>query len=113
MKNTPHCRPVRITRGFTKFAEGSVLIEQGDTRVLCTASLEEKVPSFLRDSKRGWVTAEVDLNVVMTADHRFVEIQGTAEREPFTDHDLNLLKKLAVTGIDQLIAAQKKALEMR
>ena len=119
MKNTPHCRPVRITRGFTKFAEGSVLIEQGDTRVLCTASMEEKVPSFLRDSKRGWVTAEyahdstaeVDLNVVMTEDHRFVEIQGTAEREPFADHELNLLKKLAVTGIDQLIVAQKKARE--
>ena len=233
--NTPHCRPLRITRGFTKFAEGSVLFEQGDTRVLCTASIEEKVPSFLRDSKRGWVTAEyamlprsthtrmeresrkgrpdaraseisrlvgralraavdleqlgertitidcdvlqadggtrcasitggmialvdafdwliakkrlakrplrhlvaavsvgvcegqpildldyahdstaeVDLNVIMTADHRFVEIQGTAEREPFSDQDLNRLKKLATTGIDQLIAAQKKALGMK
>jgi ribonuclease PH len=231
-ENTPHCRPIRITRGFTKFAEGSVLYEQGDTRVLCTASIEEKVPSFLRDQKRGWVTAEyamlprstntrmereirkgrpdaraseisrlvgralraavdmpklgersitidcdvlqadggtrcasitggmialvdafdwliakgllaerplrhlvaavsvgicdgqpvldldyahdstaeVDLNVVMTEDHRFVEIQGTAEREPFSDHDLNRLKKLALTGIDQLVAMQKKAL---
>lgn len=233
-KHTPHCRPVRITRGFTKFAEGSVLIEQGDTRVLCTASIEEKVPSFLRNSKRGWVTAEyamlprstntrmeregrrgrpdaraseisrlvgralraavdmeklgertvtidcdvlqadggtrcasitggmialvdafdwliakellaarplrhlvaavsvglcagepvldldyahdstadVDLNVVMTENHHFVEIQGTAEREPFSDHDLNLLKKLALTGIDELIAVQRKALGM-
>ena len=231
-KPAPHCRPIRITRGFTKFAEGSVLFEQGDTRVLCTASIEEKVPSFLRDQKRGWVTAEyamlprstntrmereirkgrpdaraseisrlvgralraavdmpklgersitidcdvlqadggtrcasitggmialvdafdwliakgllaerplrhlvaavsvgicdgqpvldldyahdstaeVDLNVVMTDDHRFVEIQGTAEREPFSDHDLNRLKKLALTGIDQLVAMQKKAL---
>jgi len=234
-KLTPHCRPIRITRGFTKYAEGSVLFEQGGTRVLCTASVEEKVPSFLRDSKRGWVTAEyamlprstntrmeresrkgrpdaraseisrlvgralraavdmkklgertvtidcdvlqadggtrcasitggmialvdafdwliakdrlserplrylvaaisvgicegrpildldyahdstaeVDLNVVMTDDHRFVEIQGTAEQEPFSDHDLNILRKLAVAGIDQLIAAQKKALEMK
>jgi len=58
-------------------------------------------------------TAEVDLNVVMTDDHRFVEIQGTAEQEPFSDHDLNILRKLAVAGIDQLIAAQKKALEMK
>ena len=234
-KQAPQCRPIRITRGFTKYAEGSVLIQQGDTHVLCTASIEEKVPSFLRDQKRGWVTAEyamlprstntrmeresrkgrpdaraseisrlvgralraavdmeklgertitidcdvlqadggtrcasitggmialvdafdwliakgrlterplrqliaavsvgicdgkpvldldyehdstaeVDLNVVMTADHRFVEIQGTAEREPFSDHDLTVLKKLAVAGIDQLIAAQKKALRIK
>ena len=51
-------RPVRITRGFTKHAEGSVLIEFGDTRVLCTASVEEKVPPHKRGSGEGWVTAE-------------------------------------------------------
>ncbi|WP_230970473.1 ribonuclease PH [Nitrogeniibacter aestuarii] len=51
-------RPVRITRGFTKHAEGSVLIEFGDTRVLCTASVEESVPGFLRGQGKGWLTAE-------------------------------------------------------
>ena len=51
-------RPVRIQRGFTRHAEGSVLVEFGDTRVLCTASVEERVPPFLKDSGRGWVTAE-------------------------------------------------------
>lgn len=51
-------RPVRITRHFTRHAEGSVLIECGDTRVLCTASVEESVPGFLRNTGRGWVTAE-------------------------------------------------------
>lgn len=51
-------RPVRITRKFTRHAEGSVLVEFGDTRVLCTASVEETVPSFLRNSGGGWVTAE-------------------------------------------------------
>ena len=51
-------RPVRITRGFTIHAEGSVLIEFGQTRVLCTASVEEKVPPHKRDSGEGWVTAE-------------------------------------------------------
>jgi ribonuclease PH len=232
--SSPRCRPIRITRKFTKFAEGSVLFEQGDTRVLCTASVEEKVPPFLRDQKRGWVTAEyamlprstttrteresrkgrpdaraseisrligralraavdmeqlgertitvdcdvlqadggtrcaaitggmialvdaldwlvaqgrlqtrplrhlvaavsvgicdgrpvldldyahdstaeVDLNVVMTANRRFVEIQGTAEREPFSDRDLATLRKLAGLGIAQLVAAQRKALRM-
>ena len=51
-------REIRITRNFTRHAEGSILIEMGDTRVLCTASVEETVPSFLRGKGQGWVTAE-------------------------------------------------------
>jgi ribonuclease PH len=51
-------RAVRIQRGFTRHAEGSVLVEFGETRVLCTASVEERVPPFLKESGRGWVTAE-------------------------------------------------------
>ncbi|VAX34166.1 Ribonuclease PH [hydrothermal vent metagenome] len=51
-------RPVKVTRHFIKHAEGSVLIEVGQTRVICTASIEERVPPFLRDQGRGWLTAE-------------------------------------------------------
>ena len=51
-------RPIKITRNYTKHAEGSVLIEFGDTKVLCNASVEEKVPGFLRGQGQGWVTAE-------------------------------------------------------
>ena len=51
-------RSIRITRNYTKHAEGSVLIEFGDTKVICTASVEEKVPGFLRGKGQGWVTAE-------------------------------------------------------
>jgi ribonuclease PH len=51
-------RPITIQRGFTKHAEGSVLVSFGDTRVLCTASVEEKVPGFLRGKGEGWLTAE-------------------------------------------------------
>lgn len=51
-------RPIIITRHYTKHAEGSVLIECGDTRVICTASVENTVPGFLRGKGRGWVTAE-------------------------------------------------------
>ncbi len=51
-------RLVNLTRAFTRHAEGSVLVEFGATKVLCTASVEEKVPPFLRDSGRGWITAE-------------------------------------------------------
>lgn len=51
-------RPVTITRAYTRHAEGSVLVEFGDTRVLCTASVETRVPGFLRGTGEGWVTAE-------------------------------------------------------
>src|SRR6185369_9815936 len=51
-------RPLHITRHYTKHAEGSVLIEAGYTKVLCTASVEEGVPPFLKGKGRGWVTAE-------------------------------------------------------
>jgi ribonuclease PH len=51
-------RPVKITRGYTRYAEGSVLVEFGHTRVLCTASVEDGVPAFLRGKGQGWVTAE-------------------------------------------------------
>lgn len=51
-------RPVRITRNYNKHAEGSVLIEVGDTRVICTATVEERPPMFLRGEGKGWVTAE-------------------------------------------------------
>ena len=51
-------RPTRITSPFTMHAEGSVLIEAGNTRVICTASVEERVPPFLRNTGKGWVTAE-------------------------------------------------------
>ncbi len=51
-------RPVKITRDFIQHAEGSVLIEMGGTKVICTASVEERLPPWLRDKGRGWVTAE-------------------------------------------------------
>lgn len=51
-------REVRLTRRYTRHAEGSVLIEMGETKVLCTASVENSVPAFLRGKKEGWVTAE-------------------------------------------------------
>lgn len=51
-------REIRLTRRYTRHAEGSVLVEFGDTRVVCTASVEESVPAFLRNTRQGWVTAE-------------------------------------------------------
>ncbi len=226
-------RSIEIQRNFLNTAEGSVLISMGNTRVVCTASIEEKVPPFLKDQKKGWITAEysmlprathtrtmreaaagrisgrtheiqrligralrsvvdlsslgertiwidcdvlqadggtrtasitgsficmvdalkfalrnglidktplkdylaaisvgvvngepmvdlcyledsqaeVDMNIVMTGNGRFVEIQGTAEGNPFSKDTLNLLLELADRGIKKLIEIQKKVIE--
>ena len=222
-------RPARITPGYLPYAEGSVLIEMGNTRVVCAASLEDRVPPFLRNAGQGWLTAEyamlpratqtrtareigrggpsgrtheiqrligrslravadmkalgertitldcdvlqadggtrtaaitgayvafalaskhllkigkitrplttdqvaaisvgivdnvplldlkydedsraeVDMNVVCTGDGRFIELQGTAEREPFTRAQMDDLVALGVRGIEMLIGLQK------
>jgi len=225
-------RPARITPGYLPYAEGSVLIEMGNTRVICAASLEERVPPFLRNSGQGWLTAEyamlpratqtrtareigrggpsgrtheiqrligrslraiadmkalgertitidcdvlqadggtrtaaitgayvafalasqqllkvgkisrslainqvaaisvgivdnvplldlkydedsraeVDMNVVCTGDGRFIELQGTAEREPFSRAQMDELVALGMKGIEALVAIQKQVL---
>jgi len=57
-RSADELRSIKLTRGFTRHAEGSVLVEFGDTRVLCNASIENKTPQFLKGSGKGWVTAE-------------------------------------------------------
>jgi ribonuclease PH len=225
-------RPVKITPGYLPYAEGSVLIEMGLTRVVCAASVDERVPQFLRNTGQGWITAEysmlpratqqrtprevrrgapsgrtheiqrligrslrvaadmrhlgertitldcdviqadggtrtaaitgayvafalavnallrarkiqrniitnevaaisvgivgntplldlkydedsraeVDMNVVCTGDGRFIELQGTAEREPFSREQMESLMALATNGIRSLIALQREAI---
>ena len=225
-------RPVLITPGYLPYAEGSVLIEMGNTRVVCAASLEDRVPPFLRNSGQGWLTAEyamlpratqtrtareigrggasgrtheiqrligrslraiadmkvlgertitidcdvlqadggtrtaaitgsyvalalannhllkigkisrsfttdqvaavsvgiventplldlkydedsraeVDMNIVCTGDGRFIELQGTAEREPFSRTQMDELVALGVYGIEKLVAIQKRVI---
>ncbi|MDH2998924.1 ribonuclease PH [Pasteurellaceae bacterium LFhippo2] len=225
-------RPIKITRNYTRYAEGSVLIEFGETKVLCNATVEETVPRFLKGQQQGWITAEygmlprathsrtqreaakgkqggrtmeiqrliarslraivdlkalgertitvdcdviqadggtrtasitgacvalhdainklvadgvlkqnplkgliaaisvgivegeavcdleyvedsnaeTDMNVVMVDDGRLVEVQGTAEGEPFSHSELLTLLDLAKQGIEQLVQAQKEAL---
>ncbi|HOE60151.1 MAG TPA: ribonuclease PH [Kiritimatiellia bacterium] len=76
MKKTPaRLRPVSFERRFTRHAAGSVLIRQGDTWVLCTASVEEKVPPFLRGSGKGWVTAEYSMLPGSTIERKEREIR--------------------------------------
>lgn len=231
-RNAGSLREITITRNYIKHAEGSVLVSFGDTKVICTASVEDSVPSFLRGKGSGWVTAEysmlprathsrspreaakgkiggrtheiqrligrslravtdltllgersvlidcdviqadggtrtasitgafvaltdalrglvasgaigslpiresvaavsvgivhgevlldlnyledsaaeVDMNFVMTSSERFVEVQGTAELEPFTVSQMDELRSMAIRGIRQLIALQNEAL---
>jgi len=232
-RRSDELRKLKITKGYIKYAEGSCLIELGDTKVITTATVEETVPPFLRGKGTGWVTAEygmiprscktrvqreaskgrlagrtmeiqrligrsmrtvvdtsklgertiwmdcdviqadggtrcasitgsfislvlalekmrkdalikdipvsdyvaavsvgmlggrpaldlnydedstaeVDMNIIMTGDGRFIEVQGTAEREPFRKEEMNKLLALAGKGIDELVAAQKKVLK--
>ncbi len=60
-RGSEEMRPVKITRGYLKHPEGSVLIEVGDTKVICTATVDEGVPPFLRGQQKGWVTAEYSM----------------------------------------------------
>src|SRR5690554_1563110 len=60
-RKTDEIRSIRISRNYTKFAEGSVLIETGETKVLCNVSIEDSVPFFLRGQNTGWLTAEYSL----------------------------------------------------
>lgn len=60
-RSATELREIKITRNFLKTAEGSVLITVGDTKVICSASIEDKVPQFLKDLEKGWVTAEYSM----------------------------------------------------
>ena len=102
-------RPLRFTRGFTRHAEGSVLAELGDTRILCTASVEERIPAFLRGQGGGWITAEYGMLPRSTVERtpreatrgkqggRTVEIQRLIGRSMRAAADLGTLGERTIT----------------
>ncbi|RLA05580.1 MAG: ribonuclease PH [Gammaproteobacteria bacterium] len=102
-------REITITRNYTKHAEGSVLIEFGDTKVLCTASVEERIPGFLRGKGQGWVTAEYGMLPRSTGSRmlresakgkqsgRTQEIQRLIGRSLRAAIDLNALGERSIT----------------
>ena len=75
MRKPNQLRKIEIVKDFTKYAAGSVLIKWGDTWVLCTASVSDKVPPFLKDSGRGWVTAEYSMLPSCTPDRKDRDIK--------------------------------------
>ena len=102
-------RQVKITNNFTKYAEGSVLIEMGDTKVICTATVEDKVPAFKKGTGEGWITAEYSMlpratqerNVRsisrLKLDGRTTEIQRLIGRALRSVVDLSVLGEITVT----------------
>lgn len=102
-RNTAQIRPVKITRNYTKHADGSVLIACGDTKVICTASVSEKVPPFLKGKNQGWLTAEYGMLPCSTNERmqreaargkqsgRTMEIQRLIGRSLRAIIDLNML----------------------
>ena len=102
-------RPVKLTRHYTKYAEGSVLVEFGDTKVICNATVTEGVPRFLREEKSGWITAEygmlprsTDVRMDREAARgkqsgRTVEIQRLIGRSLRAAVDLKLLGQNTIT----------------
>ena len=102
-------RPIQITRQFTKHAEGAVLVEFGDTKVICTASVDERIPRFLKGSNKGWVTAEYDMLPRSTGQRmdreaargkqggRTMEIQRLIARSLRAVMDLSALGERSVT----------------
>ncbi len=102
-------RPVTLTRNYTKHAEGSVLVEFGETKVLCTASVADKVPGFLRGSGKGWVTAEYGMLPRSTHSRmrresaagkqsgRTIEIQRLIGRSLRAAVDLEALGEISIT----------------
>ncbi|WP_110461269.1 ribonuclease PH [Ruminiclostridium sufflavum] len=108
-RSNSQLRAVKITRNYIKHAEGSVLIEVGDTKVICTASVEERVPPFKKDSGEGWVTAEYSMLPRATGvrnsrdisklrlNGRSQEIQRLIGRSLRTVIDLKLLGERTIT----------------
>lgn len=93
-------RDIKITRDFIDTAEGSVLIELGRTRVICTASIEEKVPPFLRDQNKGWITAEYSMLPRSTSTRTLRE--STAGRISGRTHEIQRLIGRALRSVVDL-----------
>ena len=93
-------RPVRFTRRFTRHAEGSVLVEMGETRVLCTASVEEKVPAFLKGKGSGWVTAEYGM--LPRATHTRGAREAASGRQSGRTHEIQRLIGRSLRAVTDL-----------
>jgi len=101
-------RPIRIERGFVKHAEGSVLISVGDTRVICTATVEEKVPTWLRGTGQGWVTAEYGM--IPRSTHERTPREATKGKVGGRTHEIQRLIGRAMRSVVDLSALGERTI---
>ena len=101
-------RPIQITRQFTKHAEGAVLVEFGDTRVICTASVEERVPPFLKGKGRGWVTAEYGM--LPRATHTRMQREASRGRQEGRTMEIQRLIGRALRAVMDLEALGERTI---
>jgi ribonuclease PH len=103
-------RPIRLTRTFTKHAEGSVLVEFGDTQVICTASIEERVPPFLKGKGRGWVTAEYGM--LPRATHTRMQREANRGRQDGRTMEIQRLIGRALRAVMDLEAMGERTITL-
>ena len=100
-------RPVKIVTGFSAHAEGSALIDMGRTRVLCTASIEDRVPAFLKDSGRGWVTAEYGM--LPRSTHTRMEREASRGKIGGRTHEIQRLIGRSLRAVTDLQALGERS----
>lgn len=104
---TDQMRPVSIETDYTKHAAGSVLISAGDTKVLCTASIEDRVPPFLRNSGLGWVTAEYGM--LPGATHSRVRREAAAGKQSGRTQEIQrLIGRSLRAGVDRVALGERQ-----
>ena len=103
-------RPVRITRGYTRHAEGSVLVEFGDTRVLCTASVDERVPPFLKGQGKGWLTAEYGM--LPRSTNTRMQREASAGKQSGRTHEIQRLIGRSLRAVTELAALGERTIQI-
>lgn len=101
-------RPIKINRNYTKFAEGSVLIEYGDTKVLCNATIDNKVPQFRRNTGKGWLTAEYSLLPRSTVNR--IEREAVRSRQTSRTHEIQRIIGRSLKAVINLDAIGERTI---
>ena len=103
-------RPVSFTRGFTRHAEGSCLVRFGDTHVLCTASLEERVPPWLKGGGKGWVTAEYGM--LPRATHERTRREAASGKQSGRTQEIQRLVGRSLRAVVDLVALGERQITL-
>ena len=101
-------RPVKVTRGYLKFAEGSVLIEMGDTKVICAATVEERVPPFLIGKGKGWMTAEYSM--LPRSSQKRIQRESSAGKVGGRTHEIQRLIGRSLRAVTDLSALGERTI---